>query len=146
MVVGMICFVLRTPSLGMIQASIFQHLNADVNALEKGETSVSLLGKWLPSVNAFASTKRGKYFASFSTTTIRIPQNFSKLRTAIDVLKEDDQQWSEITIKSSKCYEDLTRTFSRNDEARYEYLEDVAMAKENQCFYFVSYDIVKKFL
>ena len=46
---------------------IQNQFNADVNALEKGETSVSLLGKWLPSVNASShlTKKRGKYFAKF---------------------------------------------------------------------------------
>ena len=134
---------------------IQNQFNADVKALEKGETSVSLLGKWLPSVNASShlTKKRGKYFAKFfGLQQSEYRKILSKLRTAIDVIekKMSTKQWSEIDYQKVPSVAGLKYrgAFSRNDEARYgKYLEDVASGKKKiNASTLYPYDIVKKFL
>ena len=134
---------------------IQNQFNKDVDALAGGETSVSLLGKWLPSVNASShlTKKRGKYFAKFfGLQQSEYRKTLSKLRTAIDVLekKMTTKQWSEIDYQKVPSVAGLKYrgAFSRNDEARYgKYLEDVASGKKKiNASTLYPYDIVRKFL
>ena len=134
---------------------IQQQFDRDVSTLEANLDSVSLLAKWLPSVNASsAKTKKlGKYFARFfGLQQSEYRKTLSKLRTAIDVLekKMTTKQWSEIDYQKVPSVAGLKYrgAFSRNDEERYgKYLEDVASGKKKiNASTLYPYDIVKKFL
>ena len=139
------------------QASKFiqTQFNKDVTSLTGGEESVSLLGKWMPSVNASSATtkKLGRYFARFfGMQHSEYRKTLSKLRTAIDVVekKMTTKQWGEINYERvpGKAGLKYRGAFSRNDTERYgKYLEDVASGKKTiktQTLY--PYDIVGKFL
>tara|TARA_A100001037_G_scaffold63293_1_gene55324 strand:+ start:32685 stop:34229 length:1545 start_codon:yes stop_codon:yes gene_type:complete len=139
------------------QASKFiqTQFNKDVASLASGEESVSLLGKWMPSVNASSATtkKLGKYFARFfGMQHSEYRKTLSKLRTAIDVVekKMTTKQWDKINYERvpGKAGLKYRGAFSRNDTERYgKYLEDVASGKKTiktQTLY--PYDIVGKFI
>ena len=139
------------------QASKFiqKQFETDVVNENTGLHSVSLLAKWLPSVNASSqiTKNRGKYFAKFfGMQQSEYRKTLSKLRTAIDVLekKMTTKQWSEIDYQKVPSVAGLKYrgAFSRNDEKRYvKYLEDVAKGKKKiNASTLYPYDIVSKLL
>ena len=134
---------------------IQKQFETDIVNEKTGLYPVSLLGKWLPSVNASShlTKKRGKYFAKFfGLQQSEYRKILSKLRTAIDVLekKMTTKQWSEIDYQKVPSVAGLKYrgAFSRNDEKRYgKYLEDVASGKKKiNASTLYPYDIVKKFI
>ena len=134
---------------------IQKQFETDVVNENTGLYPVSLLAKWLPSVNASShlTKKRGKYFAKFlGLQQSEYRKTLSKLRTAIDVLekKMTTKQWSEIDYQKVPSVAGLKYrgAFSRNDEKRYgKYLEDVAKGKKKiNASTLYPYEIVRKLL
>ena len=112
-----------------------RQLKQDLYHAERGE-SISLLAKWLPSVNTSSeeAVQMGKLFArklGMSDSVYR--KTLSRLRTHLRILenslRERDYTFSYETQPSRAMYK-YRRAFLRNDEERYlEFMEKVAQGK-----------------
>ena len=112
-----------------------RQLKQDLYHAERGE-SISLLAKWLPSVNTSSeeTVQMGKLFAwklGMSDSVYR--KTLSRLRTHLRILenslRERDYTFSYETQPSRAMYK-YRRAFLRNDEERYlEYMEKVSQGK-----------------
>jgi hypothetical protein len=116
--------LLDTPAKSIVVDYLKAQFEADMTALEKDET-VSLLGKWLPSVNAHnAGTVRyGKMIAkSFGMTEAEYRKALSKLRAKIAIiensLRERDYTFS-YAKQPSRAMMKYRKAFLRNDGERY---------------------------
>jgi len=134
---------------------IQKQFETDIVNEKTGLYSVSLLAKWLPSVNASSqlTKNRGKYFAKFfGLQQSEYRKTLSKLRTAIDVLekKMTTKKWSEIDYQKVPSVAGLRyrNAFTSHDKERYtKYLDDVAVGKKKiNASTLYPYDIVKKML
>ncbi len=123
--------LLDTPARDSVFAFIKELFSADMTALEEDKT-VSLLGKWLPSVNAHnADTVRyGKMIAaSLSLSEAQYRKSLSALRARIAIiennLRERDYSF-DYSMQPSKAMMKYRKAFIRNDGERYsEYLSKV---------------------
>jgi len=110
-------------------------LDTDIKALE-GDNAVSLLGKWLPSVNAHnADTVRyGKMIAkALGMTEAEYRRTLTKLRARITIiennLREKDYSF-DYQKQPSKAMMKYRKAFLRNDGERYKgFLDSVAKGK-----------------
>ena len=116
--------LLDSPAKTKVMDYLKARFEADLAALEKGE-AVSLLGKWLPSVNATnANTVRyGKLLAkAFGLSEMAYRQALSKLRAAIAIL-ENNLRRRDYTFdyakQPSKAMLKYRKAFLRNDGERY---------------------------
>lgn len=117
-------------------AEIKKQLDADINAMQRNE-QVSLLAKWLPSVNASsAETKAlGKTMAKLlGMSEKKYRHTLSELRHYIDII-ENRLRTSDYTFDYSKqpscAMFKYRNAFIRNDEQRYmNYLKSVQEGKE----------------
>jgi hypothetical protein len=125
-------------------------LNADIRALETDDT-VSLLGKWLPSVNAHNSdtVRCGKILAKeLGMTEAMYRRTLSKLRVRIAILENNLREKNytfDYEKQPSQAMMKYRKAFFRNDGERYrEYLERVTKgtAKMNTATLF-PYDIIR---
>ena len=116
--------LLDTPARGEAVALLKYQFSLDMAALDRGEP-VSLLGKWLPSVNASnADTVRAaKQLArAFGMTEARYRRALSALRRTIRILENNlrERDYSfDYAQQPSKAMFKYRRAFLRNDEARY---------------------------
>ena len=116
--------LLDTPARREVVALLKAQFDRDMAALEQGEP-VSLLAKWLPSVNASnaETVARAKLLAkAFGLTESRYRKALSALRQAIRIL-ENDLRLRDYTFdyakQPSKAMFKYRRAFLRNDETRY---------------------------
>ncbi|MDE7121918.1 MAG: DUF2828 family protein, partial [Oscillospiraceae bacterium] len=119
-----LCALLHTSCEDVAVKEIQKQLNADKLAMQNGE-KVSLLAKWLPSVNASSKETRqtARYLASLLGMTER---NYRKLLVAlrryIDILenrlREKDYTF-DYSKQPSKAMFKYREAFWRNDEERY---------------------------
>ena len=115
---------------------IKKQLNSDIEAMQKNE-NVSLLAKWLPSVNASsAETKTlGKRTAKLlGMNEKKYRQTLSALRKYIDIienrLRESDYTFEYSKMPSCSMFK-YRKAFLRNDNERYcKYLESAMNGKE----------------
>lgn len=130
---------------------IKKQLNADIEAMQKNE-NVSLLAKWLPSVNASSAEtkalgKRMTKLLGMNEKTYR--QTLSALRKYIDII-ENRLRVSDYTFDYSKATScsmfKYRKAFLRNDEERYSsYLESVMNGKEKlNASVLYPYEIVRR--
>lgn len=123
--------LMGTPCEGPLMQYIKKQLELDLDALEKGE-SVSLLAKWLPSVNASnAETVRhakriaktlGMTDAQYRKTLVQLR---AKIRIIENNLRERDYTF-DYAQQPSKAMFKYRRAFARNDHERYtEFLHKV---------------------
>lgn len=127
--------LLGTPCEGAALAVVRRQLARDMAALETGE-GVSLLAKWLPSVNASApeTAAAGKRVArGLGMREDRYRRTLSALRRAIGLL-ENDLRRRDYTFdyekQPSRALFKYRSAFLRNDGARYgAYLESVRAGK-----------------
>ncbi len=125
--------LLDTPCAVDALALIRKQLHADMAS----EDSVSLLAKWLPSVNASdpATVKTAKRIAGFlKMNAAEYRKTLSALRRKIDILenrlREKDYSFA-YSEQPSKAMLKYRSAFFRNDYERYNaFLEDVALGKE----------------
>ena len=117
--------LLRTPAHRAAEAVLHKQFLADMQALEEGGR-VSLLGKWLPSVNASnAETVRlAKQLArAFGLQEVQYRKAVSALRAEIRIiennLRERDYSF-DYAKQPSKAMFRYRRAFMRNDQARYQ--------------------------
>lgn len=127
--------LLGTPCEYEMFAYIKRQFDMDIQALEDNG-NVSLLGKWLPSVNASDSVTvyMGKRVArTFGLTEKDYRQALSRLRRAIRIiennLREGDYSF-DYERQPSKAMMKYRKAFARNDGKRYsEYLQAVSEGK-----------------
>ena len=116
--------LLETPMHAEAVALLRQQFEADMSALQTGE-SVSLLGKWLPSVNAHnaEAVRQAKLLArAFGMNEAAYRKALSALRREIrileNILRECDYTF-DYAQQPSKAMFKYRKAFLRNDEARY---------------------------
>ena len=123
--------LLNTPACRAAEELLRQQFLADEKALEAGEP-VSLLGKWLPSVNASnaETVQTAKRLArAFGMNDAQYRKALSSLRAEIRIienfLRERDYTF-DYARQPSKAMFRYRRAFMRNDRARYQdYMQQV---------------------
>lgn len=123
--------LMGTPCEGPLMQYIKKQLELDLDALEKGE-SVSLLAKWLPSVNASndETVRKAKRIAkSLGMTDAQYRKTLVQLRAKIRIiennLREHDYTF-DYAQQPSKAMFKYRKAFARNDHDRYtEFLRKV---------------------
>ena len=127
--------LIGTPLQNAALDVIAAQYKADVSALTSGETNeISLLAKWLPSVNASSSKTRA--FAAqvchhLHTSHKEYRKTLSSLRAALRVTEKlmSSKQWDKIDYPTvpSRAALIYSAAFFRNDEERYSaYIESLA--------------------
>ena len=116
--------LLGTPCEADALAVIREQLNADLAAAEKGE-SVSLLAKWLPSINASSEETRAQAKAvakALGMNDAQYRKTLSALRAQIKIiennLREKDYTF-DYAQQPSKAMFKYRKAFNRNDGERY---------------------------
>ena len=116
--------LLGTPCEADALAVIREQLDADLSAMEKGD-SVSLLAKWLPSINASSQETRdqAKIVAkALGMNDAQYRKTLSALRAQIKIiennLREKDYTF-DYAQQPSKAMFKYRRAFNRNDAERY---------------------------
>ena len=148
-------FVLEnTPLWDSVLVLIKNQFNVDRSNLKIGER-VSLLGKWLPSINASSneSKRLGRKIAKYLELTEREYRKIlSSLRTQIKIVEQSmcAKEWSEIDYSKlpSRAAFMYRKAFEKQDGTRYaEYLSKVEKgeAKINASTLY-PYDIVNQYL
>ena len=130
-----ILVLLDTPAEQEAVSVLREQFEADMEAMKRGE-GVSLLGKWLPSVNASSkeTVRRAKRLArAFNMKDADYRKAVSALRAKISIienyLRERDYSF-EYEAQPSKAMLRYRKAFRRNDEFGYEaYLDNVASGK-----------------
>ena len=125
--------LLDTPCQVEMLAYIKSQLERDVKAMERGEDTVSLLAKWLPSVNASSpeTIRAAKRVArSLGMSDARYRKTLTALRAKIAILENPLRQRDytfDYAKQPSKAMYKYRKAFLRNDGARYQaFLEQVA--------------------
>lgn len=148
-------FVLEnTPLWDSVLVMIKNQLNVDRSNLKIGER-VSLLGKWLPSINASSNESKilGRKIAKYLELTEREYRKIlSALRTQIKIVEQSmcAKEWSEIDYSKipSRAAFMYRKAFEKQDGTRYaDYLSKVEKgeAKINASTLY-PYDIVNQYL
>lgn len=116
--------LLDTPCREAVQELIARRLAADLAALENGG-KVSLLAKWLPSVNASnaRTIRTGKQIArALGMSDAQYRKTLSRLRARIAILENNLRERDytfDYSVQPSKAMFQYRRAFIRNDRERY---------------------------
>lgn len=116
--------LLDTPVKSEAIACLKKQFDADITALEKNE-EVSLLGKWLPSINAHNKNtiRYGKMLAkAFGLRDAEYRKSLSALREKIDIIENKLREKNytfDYSKQPSKAMLKYRKAFIRNDEQRY---------------------------
>ena len=146
-----ILVLLDTPAEREAEAVLRGQFEADMEALKRGE-SVSLLGKWLPSVNASCKEtvlQARRLARAFGLSEKEYRKALSALRGAIRIiensLRERDYTFDYAQQPSQAMFR-YRRAFLRNDGARYrEFMEKVQLGEaELHTGTLMPYEIVAK--
>lgn len=129
--------LLGTPCEAEALAFIQKTLSDDLAKMESGEP-VSLLAKWLPSVNASSENTRAQALIiakALGMNTAQYRKTLSALRARIKILENDlrERDYSFVYAKQpSRAMFKYRQAFLRNDRERYKaYLEDVQEGKKS---------------
>ena len=142
--------LLDTPAKAEAVELLMRQLKLDMQALEKDEP-VSLLGKWLPSVNAHNedTVRMAKQLArAFGMTDAQYRKVLSALRRKIRIiensLREKDYTF-DYAKQPSRAMFKYRKAFLRNDEARYRaFMEKVTQGEASlHTGALMPYDIVQ---
>jgi len=145
--------LLDTKLSELVLSMIKRTLDQDLNALDNDQ-EVSLLGKWLPSINASSkNTKRlGKIVSGYlGLTEKEYRKALSSLRRYIDVVevKMCSGRWDEINYKTITSKNNLlyNAAFYKHDEARRsEFIEKVKSGEETvNAGVLMPYEIVSRY-
>lgn len=120
-----VLILLDTPVCKEVEVLLHEQFKNDLDALQKGEP-ISLLGKWLPSINA-SSTKAvelaKKLALAFDLTPAQYRKSLSALRTEIRIiennLREHDYTFDYAKQPSMAMFK-YRKAFVRNDKAHYQ--------------------------
>ncbi len=142
--------LLDTPMRGDVVALLRQQFQVDMDALDRGEP-VSLLGKWLPSVNAHNedTVRHAKLLAqAFGMTDARYRKALTRLRQSIRIL-ENNLREKDYTFdyaqQPSRAMFKYHKAFLRHDEDRYRaFMQKVSQGEaELHTGALMPYDIVQ---
>ena len=131
-----------------------KQLDEDILNMNK-EEPVSLLAKWLPSVNTSnqETVRKGRYLAKrFGMSEREYRQTLSSLRRYLNVVevKMSAKNYEDIVYPEvpSKAMNNYRNAFKRNDEERFsDFLDKVAKGEEKiNASVLYPYDIVEKYL
>lgn len=119
---------------GVICTQLFR----DLAKVEEDRQDISLLAKWMPSINTSSKNSRSlaRRFAMWlGWSEKQYRKNLSKLRGVLRVVekKMSARQWSDINYSAvpSKASLLYRKAFARHDEERYaQYLQDVLSGKQ----------------
>ena len=120
-----ILVLLNTPARQEAEAVLFQQFLADMEALQN-DGEVSLLGKWLPSVNASnkETVRMAKQLArAFGMNDAAYRKALSALRAQIRILENNLREMDysfDYAKQPSKAMFKYRRAFMRNDKQRYQ--------------------------
>lgn len=129
-------------------------LDSDIESLSANENDVSLLAKWMPSINASSPATvqlAKKIVGIMNITDKKYRQMLSKLRSKIHILenylRERDYTF-DYSKQPSKAMFKYRAAFNRNDKKRYqEFLKDVASGKKTiHTGTLMPYDIIQQFI
>lgn len=120
-----------------VYAILKEQFDKDLSAIAKSYGSISLLGKWLPSINTSSSDARRLakgIIRRFGITAKDYRKSLSSMRSKISIIENNLRvrdysfDYSKVPSKAMMKYR---RCFLRNDVYRYEsYLDDVAKGKQ----------------
>lgn len=143
-----------TPLEGEMLSLIKGQLNEDIKACEKEEETLSLLSKWLPSVNASKreTVRLAKRVArALGMEDAEYRRMLSRLRARVDLLenrlREKDYSF-DYERQPSRAMLKYRKAFFRNDEARYRaFLERVKAGEARlNTGTLIPYDLVRPIL
>lgn len=146
-----LCVLIGTSCENAAVEEIGRQLKEDIGLMQKGEP-VSLLAKWLPSVNTSCAETRkmGKYLAKrLSMSEKEYRQTLSALRRHIDIIENRLRVYDytfNYEVQPSCAMFKYRKAFLRNDEERYtDYLNRVinGKAKMNTSALY-PYDIIRR--
>lgn len=146
-----LCVLIGTSCENVAVEEIGRQLKEDIGLMQKDEP-VSLLAKWLPSVNTSCSETRkmGKYLAKhLSMSEKEYRQTLSALRRHIDIIENRLRVYDytfNYEVQPSCAMFKYRKAFLRNDEERYtDYLNRVinGKAKMNTSALY-PYDIIRR--
>jgi len=144
-----------TPVWNEVLKLIKEQFHKDVLSLSLGEGKVSLLAKWLPSVNASSKVtkRRGRKIAEYLGLTERqYRKQLAALRTQIRIVEQKmcAKEWSAIDYEHlpSRAGFMYRKAFAKQDATRYaEYLSAVEKGeKKINASTLYPYDIVEQYL
>lgn len=147
-------YLLGTPCEEEAVKYIKLQMEDDLRKLREGDNSISLLAKWLPSVNASnqKQVSLGKKLAKdFDMSEKEYRKNLSALRRQIDIienhLRTKDYSF-DYSKQCSKAMLKYRKAFLRNDNERYnEYLEMVSSGtKTLHTGTLMPYEIIRPFI
>lgn len=128
--------LMDTPCRNAAVAFIGEQMKKDAADLDAGQTNISLLGKWLPSVNASSeeTNRMGRKLArALGMSCKEYRQTLSRLRRGIAILENNlrERDYSfDYAVQPSKAMLKYRKAFLRNDKERYqEYMELVISGK-----------------
>lgn len=117
--------LLNTPCEKAVISYFRFQLEMDLESLKNGE-SVSLFGKWLPSVNASSpeTVAKARYLArAFGMSEAEYRKTLTKLRAQIRIIENNLREMDytfDYEKQPSKALFKYRKAFMRNDEIRYE--------------------------
>jgi hypothetical protein len=142
---------LENDMLDFVKAQI----NKDLKTLEGEDGAVSILAKWMPSINTSSAATRAlaqKFVANWKTTPKLYRKRLSALRKRIDIVERrmSAGDWETIDFSRVPSYaiKRYSKAFRKHNEAGYaQFMEKVSKgeAKINSATLF-PYDIVNNFL
>lgn len=149
-----LCDLLDTPVKEDVLQLLRQQLLKDISAMREGRP-VSLLAKWLPSVNTSSHSSRikaKKLASAFGYTEREYRKTLSALRSYLNVteVRMSALEYEQIRYESvpSKAMNNYYRAFSAHDSRRFqEYMDSVKAGKKrihSDTLY--PYDIVMKYI
>lgn len=128
--------LMGTPCQDAVVSLIGKQLKGDISALDAGEKNISLLGKWLPSVNASSeeTNRMGRRLAkALGMSCKEYRKTLSRLRRGIAILENNlrERDYSfDYEVQPSKAMLKYRKAFLRNDKERYQqYMEMVMSGK-----------------
>ena len=128
--------LMETPCQDAAVAFIEEQMKKDIASLDAGEQNISLLGKWLPSVNASSKETiktANKLAKALHMSAKDYRKTLSRLRRGIAILennlREKDYTF-DYAVQPSKAMLKYRKAFLRNDKERYQqYMEMVMSGK-----------------
>jgi len=146
-----LCVLLDTPCSNEAVEEIKKQLESDIENM-KNEKPVSLLAKWLPSVNASSKEAKamGKKIAkSLGMNDAEYRKTLSSLRKYIDILENylrEKEYTFNYSAQPSNAMLKYRKAFIRNDEERYRnYMESVVKGESKlNTSTLYPYDIIRK--
>lgn len=146
--------LMGTPAEGAMWMLIRDQINSDIENANQGKP-ISLLAKWMPSINASSKEKiklANTIAKTFGLTPAQYRKYMSALRDYLNVLETrmSKKEWDKITYNQvpSRAMTKYRKSFYRHDEDRFsQYIAEVKQGTETiKAGTLYPYDIVEKYM